>query len=156
MGPTATFASDVAFTEVVKSIQARKGSRAAYARMEQGGSWEQTIAAFVVGGLMTLPLLFVVPVPTKPAPIDFAYLVLLAGMCSALAYVLYFRLVAEAGATVAISVEFLVTVIAVFVGAALLGERLSPVQLAGGAVIIGGCALVLGLIPGRDRVLSRS
>jgi predicted pyridoxine 5'-phosphate oxidase superfamily flavin-nucleotide-binding protein len=43
MGPTATFASDVAFTEVVKSIQARKGSRAAYARMEQGGSWEQTI-----------------------------------------------------------------------------------------------------------------
>jgi drug/metabolite transporter (DMT)-like permease len=72
---------------------------------------------------------------------------LLAVMCSAVAYVLYFRLVAEAGATIAISVEFLVTVIAVFVGAALLGERLSPLQLAGGAVIIGGCALVLGLIP---------
>jgi uncharacterized protein len=43
MDPTKTFASDVAFTEVVKSIQARKGSRAAYARMEQGGSWEETI-----------------------------------------------------------------------------------------------------------------
>ena len=43
MNPTAPFASDVAFTEVVKSIQTRKGSRAAYARMEQGGSWEQTI-----------------------------------------------------------------------------------------------------------------
>jgi uncharacterized protein len=43
MDPTATIASDVAFTGVVKSIQARKGSRAAYARMEQGGSWEQTI-----------------------------------------------------------------------------------------------------------------
>jgi predicted pyridoxine 5'-phosphate oxidase superfamily flavin-nucleotide-binding protein len=43
MDPTATYASDVAFTEVVKSIQARKGSRAAYARMEHGGSWEQTI-----------------------------------------------------------------------------------------------------------------
>lgn len=43
MDPTQTFASDVAFTEVVKSIQARKGSRAAYARMEQGGSWERTI-----------------------------------------------------------------------------------------------------------------
>ncbi len=39
----ATYASDVAFTEVVKSIQTRKGSRAAYARMEQGGSWEHTI-----------------------------------------------------------------------------------------------------------------
>jgi predicted pyridoxine 5'-phosphate oxidase superfamily flavin-nucleotide-binding protein len=43
MNQTATYASDVAFTDVVKSIQTRKGSRAAYARMEQGGSWEQTI-----------------------------------------------------------------------------------------------------------------
>lgn len=36
-------ASDVAFTDTVKAIQARKGSRAAYARMEQGGSWAQAI-----------------------------------------------------------------------------------------------------------------
>jgi predicted pyridoxine 5'-phosphate oxidase superfamily flavin-nucleotide-binding protein len=43
MDKSATYASDVAFSEVVKSIQSRKGSRAAYARMEQGGSWEQTI-----------------------------------------------------------------------------------------------------------------
>jgi predicted pyridoxine 5'-phosphate oxidase superfamily flavin-nucleotide-binding protein len=43
MDQTATYASDVAFTNAVKSIQVRKGSRAAYARMEQGGSWEQTI-----------------------------------------------------------------------------------------------------------------
>jgi predicted pyridoxine 5'-phosphate oxidase superfamily flavin-nucleotide-binding protein len=43
MNQTAGHASDVAFTEVVKAIQARKGSRAAYARMEQGGSWEQSI-----------------------------------------------------------------------------------------------------------------
>ena len=33
----------MAFTDVVKAIQARKGSRAAYARMEKGGSWERTI-----------------------------------------------------------------------------------------------------------------
>lgn len=43
MASTPPFASDVAFTDVVKSIQTRKGSRAAYARMEQGGSWEHTI-----------------------------------------------------------------------------------------------------------------
>jgi len=40
---TKTYASDVAFTRAVKAIQARKGSRAAYARMEEGGSWAQTI-----------------------------------------------------------------------------------------------------------------
>jgi uncharacterized protein len=38
-----TYASDVAFTDSVKAIQARKGSRPAYARMETGGSWEQSI-----------------------------------------------------------------------------------------------------------------
>ncbi|MBS0389179.1 MAG: pyridoxamine 5'-phosphate oxidase family protein, partial [Proteobacteria bacterium] len=36
-------ASDVAFTPVVKALQARKGSRRAYERMEQAGSWETTI-----------------------------------------------------------------------------------------------------------------
>ena len=74
----------------------------------------------------------------------------LSGICSSLAYVLYFRLVAEVGATIAISVEFLVTVIAVIVGAVALGEHLSVVQLVGGAIIILGCALVLGLFPGRQ------
>lgn len=42
---TKTYASDVAFTGTVKAIQARKGSRSAYARMEAGGSWEQSITA---------------------------------------------------------------------------------------------------------------
>ena len=35
--------SDVAFTETVKAIQSRKGSRTAYARMEQGDGWQATI-----------------------------------------------------------------------------------------------------------------
>ena len=35
--------SDVAFTETVKAIQARKGSRDGYARMEQKGGWRQSI-----------------------------------------------------------------------------------------------------------------
>jgi hypothetical protein len=37
------FASDIAFTDSVKAIQARKGSRRVYARMEQAGSWETVI-----------------------------------------------------------------------------------------------------------------
>jgi hypothetical protein len=39
------FPSDIAFTESVKSVQARLGSRQAYARMEQGGGWETEITA---------------------------------------------------------------------------------------------------------------
>ena len=37
------FTSDVAFTPTVKAIQARKGSRESYARVEQRGGWRATI-----------------------------------------------------------------------------------------------------------------
>jgi predicted pyridoxine 5'-phosphate oxidase superfamily flavin-nucleotide-binding protein len=43
--------SDIAFTETVKAIQTRKGSRQAYARMEQGDGWKTSVtkdlAAFI-------------------------------------------------------------------------------------------------------------
>ena len=132
------------------ALSAAVGSNYARRHLRAIGSWEQSIGAFLAGGLLTLPLLLAVPVPRVPAPADYASLAVLAGACSALAYVLYFRLVAEVGATIAISVEFLVTVVAVLVGALLLGEQLSVVQLAGGATVIAGCALVLGLLPGSD------
>ena len=133
------------------SACAAVGSNYARRHLQQVGSWEQTIGAFLCGGLITLPLLLVVPVPSTPTLRDVGYLVLLAAACSSLTYVLYFRLVAAVGATITISVEFLVTVVAVLVGAVVLGERLSPVQLVGGTVIIIGCALVVGLIPYRKR-----
>ena len=38
-------ASDVAFTPAVKAVQARKGSRGTYARMEAGGGWDTAITA---------------------------------------------------------------------------------------------------------------
>src|SRR5437868_10381747 len=45
------FTSDVAFTPTVKAIQARKGSRQSYARVEERGGWQAVItpdlAAFV-------------------------------------------------------------------------------------------------------------
>lgn len=51
MNTTRIYASDVAFTPTVKAIQSRKGSRAAYARMEEKGSWGTLItpelAAFI-------------------------------------------------------------------------------------------------------------
>lgn len=52
MPETETYASDVAFTPAVKSIQARKGSRETYAHAEQRG-WrtevDENLAAFLAG-----------------------------------------------------------------------------------------------------------
>ena len=43
MGAEHTYSSDVAFTPTVKAIQARKGSREAYARVEQNGGWRTEV-----------------------------------------------------------------------------------------------------------------
>ena len=43
MDSAATHSSDVAFTPSVKAVQARKGSRQAYARMEERGGWQTRI-----------------------------------------------------------------------------------------------------------------
>ena len=43
------FASDIAFTPIVKSIQQRKGSRDAYARMEHGRGWQTAITPELAG-----------------------------------------------------------------------------------------------------------
>jgi predicted pyridoxine 5'-phosphate oxidase superfamily flavin-nucleotide-binding protein len=43
MSDVQTYSSDVAFTPAVKEIQARKGSRQAYAHVEQNGGWRTEI-----------------------------------------------------------------------------------------------------------------
>jgi predicted pyridoxine 5'-phosphate oxidase superfamily flavin-nucleotide-binding protein len=51
MSDTHTFSSDVAFTPAVKAVQARKGSRGAYAHVEQNGGWrtdvDEDLSAFL-------------------------------------------------------------------------------------------------------------
>ena len=46
-----TYSSDVAFTPAVKAIQARKGSREAYAHVEQNGGWRTEIDDKLAGFL---------------------------------------------------------------------------------------------------------
>ena len=51
MSATQVYSSDVAFTPAVKTVQARKGSRDGYARVEQNGGWrtevDDNLAAFL-------------------------------------------------------------------------------------------------------------
>ncbi len=147
---TPAFALGCAAT-LAACLCAAYGSCYASYRLAGVSSWSTTAGAFLAGGLFTLPLLAVVPVPGTPRPIDYLYLLVLGAVMSATTYVLYFRLVATIGATRAISVEFAVTVVAVLVGALLLQEPLSAMQIAGAATIIAGCALVIGLVPSLKR-----
>ena len=51
MSDTQTYSSDVAFTPTVKAIQARKGSREGYARVEDNGGWRTEIDDKLAGFL---------------------------------------------------------------------------------------------------------
>ena len=71
----------------------------------------------------------------------------LAALASALGYILYFRLIGRVGPTGASSVTFLVPVFAAVWGYAFLDEGVTLPMALGGAVILAGTALVLGLWP---------
>lgn len=43
VSPAREYSSDVAFTPTVKAVQARKGSRASYRRLEEKGGWQSRI-----------------------------------------------------------------------------------------------------------------
>lgn len=66
--------------------------------------------------------------------------------CTALAYLLYFRLIARVGAVRASSVAFLIPAFATFWGWALLHEPVTLQMLAGATVILLGTALSLELL----------
>jgi predicted pyridoxine 5'-phosphate oxidase superfamily flavin-nucleotide-binding protein len=52
------FPSDVAFTPAVKRIQNAKGSRASYARVEQGCSWQTRVTPDLAGFLSGLDMFY--------------------------------------------------------------------------------------------------
>ena len=72
-------------------------------------------------------------------------MVALAVICSAFCYVIYFSLVLKIGPTRSISVEFLVTVVAVLIGAFYLNESISLIQLFGALLVVLGSILILDL-----------
>lgn len=67
-------------------------------------------------------------------------------LCSGLAYILFFRLIENAGPPRALSVTFLVPVFAIFYGAVVLGEVVTPWMLLCAVVIVCGTALSTGLL----------
>jgi drug/metabolite transporter (DMT)-like permease len=77
-----------------------------------------------------------------------AWLALLAvGVASSgIAYILFFRLIANAGPARALSVTYVVPVFAVLYGLIFLGEQVTPWMLLCGAVIVAGTALSTGLL----------
>jgi drug/metabolite transporter (DMT)-like permease len=72
----------------------------------------------------------------------------LAVLSTGVAYVLFFRLIANVGPANAIAVTFLIPVFAVLWGGVFLGEQVTGAMVAGCAVILLGTALATGVVKG--------
>lgn len=102
-----------------------------------------------VSAFMLLPLVLVADRPwTLPLPSASAWgaVVGIAVLSTALAYVLYFRILATAGATNLLLVTFLIPVSAILLGSLVLGERLAPQHFIDMALIGCGLAAIDGRI----------
>ncbi len=73
-------------------------------------------------------------------------------VCSGIAYIVYFKLIEDVGATSALTVTFLSPVFGILWGALFLHEVVGWHTIAGSAIVLLGTALVTGFKPTWRRV----
>lgn len=124
---------------------------AAWARARLGHLKPQVAAAgmLTASSAVMLPLALLVDgLPNWPeAPITYAAIGYYAIPGTALAYLLYYRIVAVAGSGNAMLVTLVIPPVAILLGAAILAERLAPAALAGFALIALGLLILDGRVP---------
>jgi drug/metabolite transporter (DMT)-like permease len=133
------------------------GFSASYAKKRLAGVPPMAVAT---GSQLTATLLLAGPAMALwPADVPSAgawyAAIALALLCTGIALVLYFRLIAHVGASNAVSVTFLIPAFAVLWGVIFLGETPTVRMLAGCAVILFGTALVTGVLRLPQRVAAR-
>ena len=100
-----------------------------------------------VGAALVLLPVAVVTWPESPvSPTAWAAAITMGLFSTALAYILYFRLIANTGPTNAITVTYLIPLFAMLLGALVIDEPITGAKIAGCAVILLGTALATGLL----------
>ena len=105
------------------------------------------------GALMLLPFAIDYWPAVMPSAKAWIAVILLAVLATAFALILYFRLIARLGGQKASTVTFLIPVFAVAWGAVFLGEAVTLPMALGGAIVLAGTALTLGLRLGMNKPL---
>lgn len=129
------------------------GFSANYARQALSGVPPLVVATgsqFYAAVVLALPAAWLWP-QAAPSAAAWLALIAMAVLCTGVAYILYFRLIAQAGAGYAMAVTYLVPAFAVLWGALVMAEAVTPTMLAGCAVIMVGTALATGVLPRQSR-----
>lgn len=98
----------------------------------------------VAAAAVLLPFVLAAPPAGLPTA-DAAWAAVVLGVvCTGVAYLLYFRLIADVGPARALTVTFLIPVFGMLWAALFLGEAITATMLAGGALVLVGTGLILG------------
>jgi drug/metabolite transporter (DMT)-like permease len=95
------------------------------------------------------PFLLVAPPPHPLAESPALAWLSVAGLAiisTAFAFILYYRLIADVGPVKAITVTLLIPIFGMVWGVIFLGEPVTSGRIAGCAIILAGCSLILGLV----------
>lgn len=120
------------------------GFGGAYVKKYASSTPPKSIAAGsqFAAGILFIPYMAAVPPKGIVRP-DIAVMVLVfALMCSAFAYLIYYRLIVTVGPTKSLAVTYVVPVFGFLWGGMFLGERITWPMIVGGAVICGGIFLI--------------
>lgn len=109
-------------------------------------TWVTTIGSFGFAALLLAPLAALAWPAVPPSPKAWLTVLVLAVACTAIPNIYYFRLLLRVGPGKAMSVAFLIPVFGILWGALVLGERVTAGMIGGGAVVLLGTALVVGVI----------
>ena len=100
----------------------------------------------VGAALVLLPIAIVTWPDTAISPKAWVAAVVMGLFSTALAYILYFRLIANVGPTKAITVTYLIPLFAMLLGAVVIDEPVTGAMIIGCAVILLGTALATGML----------
>ena len=121
------------------------GLAGVYIRTRASGAKPMAIAggSQLFGGLALLPFVAVFPPAASSVDARIALIVVtFALVCSGVAYLIYYKLIADIGPTKALTVTFLIPVFAMLWGLALLREAVTWSMIVGAAIILVGTYLV--------------
>jgi drug/metabolite transporter (DMT)-like permease len=117
-------------------------------RLKSAGAMGTSVGTLLLAAAVLVPIAFVTPAPRPLAgvePLVWAATLALAAFSTAIAFIWYYRLIADVGPVKSITVTLLVPIFGMLWGAIFLGEHVTPGRIAGCAIILAGCALILGL-----------
>ena len=113
------------------------------------GSLELATGSQLAASILLLPLCFWFWPDTAPSSSSWVAVLVLGVVCTGVAYILFFRLIARLGPSKAITVTFLVPLTAMIFGALFLNETITMEMLLGCGLILLGTALATGLVKRR-------